>query len=225
MRLVRIGSAVCALVLMMSATSALAEAASPVSDYTRYTGTWVLDKNASDDPAEALAAGRTTGRSGTGGMHGGGMGGGGGRRGGGMGRRGSGMKGGRSGSQADAQRGAQAADLSTRNQLRRQKAMARLEIFTDGRELDITDGLDMTRLLSCDGRAKEVWTENGQAMASARLENGSIIETWSSGKGGGRTLTYTLSPDGNRLTVREERRTRRESDEPRVITLVYDRRE
>ena len=113
-------------------------------------------------------------------------------------------------------------DPGAQAQLRLQKEVSRLEIFTDGLELNITNGLDISRLLFCDGRETTIWTDRGEIKARARWERGSFRETWASGRGRGRTLTYRLSPAGNRLVVTEER-TLPGKDEPVKITLVYDR--
>lgn len=198
------------------------------------TGSWVLNQEASDDPLAILQAaagaggerpggkggrGAPGGRGGPGGMGGGpgGMGssGGGPGRGespdadGGWGRRG-GMP---SAGTADAGFG-----------LRLKQEVARLEIFQQGAELNITDGLDNSRLIVIGGPEATIWTERGEVKARARWEKGQLVEEWlPSGPGAGRTRRYALTGDGRRLVVQEQR-TMPGQDRALTIELVYDRK-
>ncbi len=176
-----------------------------------FSGSWVLNKEASDNIAEVMS--RTGSKRGSGG----GMGG---RRGGGMGGgRGGGMGGGRGGGMGNRQ--APSGDTA-QMQLRRQKEISRLDIFTDGNELNITNGLDISRLLYCDGREVTIWTAQGETLAHAAWADGRITETWSHGKQPARSFTYSLSEDGNRLTVVEQR-TPPHGGQPITLRMVYDR--
>lgn len=181
-----------------------------------FSGSWVLNRKASDDVGTLMGQARAErpqgGRGGSGGGRPG-MGGGG-RRGGGQ------MAGGDVPRGQDGSGGGGNPEAQAR--LRLQKEVSRLEIFTDGLELNITNGLDISRLLFCDGRETTIWTDRGEIKARARWERGSFRETWASSQGRGRTVTYRLSPDGNQLVVTEER-TLPGKDESVMITLVYDR--
>ncbi len=196
----------------------------PGSGVIAFTGYWVLDKGASDDISKLISRPQNRSQGSMGGSHDGGRGGGmrgGGMRGGGM--RGGGRMGGGGGKGQGQQRpgGSPTAD-SAQKKLRMQKQIANLNIFSDGNELDITDGLDMTRLLYCDGRQVNIWTERGETKARAKWQNGKLVETWSGKKSPRRTMTYTLSDDGTRLVVLDKRL--RPGQEGGVtLRLVYDR--
>jgi len=222
MKTIRLMALTLGLSLVMG-TAATAADADPAPDYTRFSGVWVLDKDASDDPAQAMAAGRADRGEPPSGMRGGGMGGGmRGGMGGGMRGGGGGMSGGRRGGAPGERSGDR--PVVRQSPERMQKAIARLEIFLDEGELDITDGLDRTRLLSCDGKPKEILTEGGGLEASAKLEDGRIIETWAGKRGPGRTIIYSLEGDGTRLVV-TEKRSRPGSDSMVTVRLVYTRQE
>ncbi len=196
----------------------------PQDPVTAYCGTWILDKSASDDitrrlPGQSSRPDRGASESASGSEPRGGRGRGGGRMGGGG--KGAGSRGAGSRGAAPGMDRAPDGD-SAQRKLRLQKRASRLEIFTDGGELDITDGLDMTRLLYCDGRTVTIWTESGEVKANARWQSGRITETWSGGRGSGRTIIYELSEDGSTLMVTERRP--RPGDQPdATLHLVYRR--
>ncbi len=177
------------------------------------SGTWVLNVRASDDPATVMrqaggGRGQSGGSSQMGGMKGGrgGGGGGGGGRG--------GMGGGHEGRSAqDPAAGRAGAQIMQRLQ--------KLVIFHEGDELDITDGLDISRLLRTDGRPTTVWTERGQVKATATWQNNHLEVHWRGG-GADRTSRYSISADGSQFTALEEI-VRPGQDKGVVLRLVYDR--
>lgn len=193
---------------------------SPVlaADHPDLSGDWVLDREASDDPRTVLRPPRDSG------MGGGGMGGGGTGRGGmgrgGMGRGGmgrGGMGGGRPSGEMPTNRGGEdggpAAGLA--------KRIGKLTIFHAGDEIDLTDGLEISRLLRTDGKPAKVWTERGQVEATASWQGESLVVNW---RGGGvdRTSRFTLSGDGSRLEVLEEI-VRPGGEDKSTLKLVYNR--
>ena len=168
---------------------------------------------------------RPGGMGGPGGMQGGmeggmGRGMGGGRGGPGMGDSPGGMGGG------GRQGGGQAAGTADMNLgLRLKQEISELEIFQQGAELNITDGLDISRLIVIGGGEAIIWTERGEVKASARWENGTLVEKWQpSGRGAGRTRRYALTEDGRQLIVQEERSGVPGQERPFTVRLVYDRR-
>jgi hypothetical protein len=191
------------------------------------TGQWVLNKGQSQDllatMKSAMGAGGRSGGKG-GGMGGGGRGGGGGGRGGGMGGggRGGGMSGGgqRTG-------GADSGDMAKMQEraLRLQKEYSRLEIFHDGMELNITNGLDISQLHFTDGRETTIWTERGEMKARTGWEGAGLCIRTSAPKGDkqgpGRMRTFSLSEDGAQLILVEERPLPGKK-EPVKVRMVYD---
>jgi hypothetical protein len=180
------------------------------------SGIWILDKEASDDPATILAQSRGQGRGqggGGGGMKGGGGGGGGG------GRRGGG--GGRSTAMSDDENPAverQGADMA----VRLQKRIERMEIASGGGEFTVTDGLDITRMMHTDGRQETVWTERGEARASARWQGQAMEITWAGGRGQERTTRFESAADGSQLVVLEQV-PQPGGGKPVTLRLVYRR--
>lgn len=181
------------------------------------SGVWILDKDASDDPATILSQSRGQGRGqgsggGGGGMKGGGMGGGGGG-----GRRGGG--GGRSAMTEDSTPAdRQGADMA----VRLQKRIERMEIASGGGEFTVTDGLDITRMLHTDGREETVWTERGEARASARWQGQAMEITWAGGRGQSRTTRFESAADGSQLVVLEQV-PQPGGGKPVTLRLVYRR--
>lgn len=201
-----------ALTLTLGAVAVPGTAAAQESDHPDLSGVWLLNADRSDDPAQVMrqAMGGERPQGGRGGMGGGGvMGGGGGMRGGG----GRGQEGGPE--NPDQARGGEEA----------RRRHARLEIFHEGAELNVTDGLDITRLLHTDGRQDKIWTERGEVAATARWAGPVLNVSWKSPRDKNATLrTYELSEDGRTLTVTDERPLPGQDKSVR-IRLVYDRQD
>lgn len=180
------------------------------------TGKWVLNKKMSDDFAEVMKEAKGGGqeRPEGGGGRGGGKGGGGGGRGGGG--RGGGGRGGN---------GDQNPDRQTQDQERLNRALeeySRLEIFHDGIELNVTNGLDITRLLYTDGREMSIWTQRGEAKATATWQDQMLMVEWKSDQDKlSRLRKYTLSDEGQKLTLLETLHPPGQ-DKAIDITMVYD---
>ncbi len=104
---------------------------------------------------------------------------------------------------------------------RMRQRLARLEIFTGGGEFGLTDGLDIPRLLHTDGRTETIWTDQGEARATANWRDGALEVAWT-GPGAPLLSRYRLSPDGTQLLVLEQF-TPPGGKEPVVVRLVYDR--
>lgn len=190
-------------------------------DPPNLTGKWILNQKLSDDFAEVMkeAGGGGQERPQGGGGRGGGGGKGGGGRGGG-GRGGGGRGGGSRGGGDD-----QNADRQTQDQERLNRALeeySRLEIFHDGIELNVTNGLDITRLLYTDGREMTIWTQRGEAKATATWQDQMLMVTWKSGQESlSRVRKYTLSDEGQKLTLLETMHPPGQ-DQTIEITMVYD---
>jgi len=193
-------------------------AAQAQDDSPNLTGNWVLNEKESDDFAEVMreAMGGSQGRGG-GGMQGGGKGGG---RGGG---RGGGGGGGRGGGMGDSEQDPGKAAKTQQRLTRAREEYSRLEIFHDGIELNVTNGLDITRLLFTDGRQMNIWTQQGEAKATATWQKQTLIVEWKTRQDTmNRIRYYTLSDGGQQLTMTESRRLPGK-DKPVKITMVYDR--
>ncbi len=103
------------------------------------------------------------------------------------------------------------------------KRQAILDIFHEGNELNITDGLDITRLLHTDGLAHPVWTEMGQATAVATWKGDILEVTWQNERQPEpRIRRYQIIDDGARLQITEKLRLP-DQRKPATIKLVYDR--
>ncbi|MBU8871752.1 MAG: hypothetical protein KOO60_12875 [Gemmatimonadales bacterium] len=188
-----------------------------------FNGQWILNKGQSQDLTAIMRqamGGQRGGKSGgrSGGMSGGG---GGGRRGGGM----SGGMGGQSGGQRPGGSDGDMAKMQERA-LRMQKEYSRLEIFHEGPEVNLTNGLDISQLHFTDGRQSSIWTERGEMKARTTWKNGSLLIRTSGPNGrngdGGRSRTFNLSEDGYQLILIEERPLPGKK-EPIKIRMVYDR--
>lgn len=198
-------------------------ASTPLADFN---GIWVLNPDQSQDLDAVLRQAMGSSRGPGAGRPGGGMNPGmGGGRGGGM--RGGGMAGrGRSGgpgTQFGDSGSAATQDRMAQNRLRMQKEYSRVEIFLEGPELNVTNGLDIMQLYFLDGRQTSVWTERGEVTAQSEARDGKlIIRTRGRGPGDGRTLTYSLSEDARQLFLVEERLLPGQ-EKPITIRMVYDR--
>ncbi len=174
-----------------------------------FSGTWLLNQDLSDQiQSPSPRSGGPQGDSRGGGGRGGGGGGGG---------RGGGMKQGRQNQQPPAQ--------DQNKILRLKQEISRLEIFHEAAELNITSGQDITRLFYTDGRTTSLLTERGQAAATATWQARTLIIQWQNDQGGpGRSQSFELSDDGQRLTVTEHHPLPA-GDKPRKMNLVYDKQE
>lgn len=100
---------------------------------------------------------------------------------------------------------------------------ARLEIFQDGTEVDVTNGLDITQLFYSDGSPTSIWTPRGMVQAHARWVADTLVVDWQNPQDtAGRVRRYQISADGRTLAITEERRLPGRED-PVVVHLVYDK--
>ena len=178
------------------------------------TGNWILNVKASDDMAAVMreAMGSEPG------MGGDGRGGRGGGKGGDMGGRHGGNGRGMNGSGGDQDRTVKA----RQKMARLQEEYSRLEIFHDGIELNVTNGLDISRFLFTDGRKMNIWTQQGEANATASWRERTLVVTWKTGQDTmSRIRNYALSGDGRQLIVTENRRLPGQGKTVK-ITMVYD---
>ena len=178
------------------------------------TGNWILNEKASNDMAavmrEAMGGGQSMGGGGKGG--GGGHGGG---RGGGHG----GNKGGGTGNSGDDQARQEKAQQRL---IRVQEEYSRMEIFHDGIELNVTNGLDISRLLFTDGRRMNIWTQQGEANATAHWQGRTLIVEWKTSQDTmSRIRNYTVSETGYQMIMTETRRLPGQ-DKTVKIRMVYD---
>jgi hypothetical protein len=181
-------------------------------DQTRpdLSGTWSFNQDKSDDIAAIMRKARGGSPPG-GGRHPGGRGGGG--RGGGM----------NPGNRAPAgERNPDQEELKQRA-LQARREYQHFQIFQEGDEFDLTNGLDITQSYFTDGRDIKVWTQQGETLATASWQGPVLMMRWQpSEQAPGRTRRFQLSEDGNTLTVTEERQLPGQ-DQPVKIRLVYDR--
>jgi len=191
------------LTLFLLLISAPLGMAREVSEHPNFTGNWTLNKNLSDDIHQVMmkAMGSENRRGGGGGNGSGGMGSRG-RSGGRGGGRGGGMGGGMGGRPGSGQSGPNPQARKRSEEMKQQHS--RLEIFQDGIELNITNGLDITHLLHTDGRTENIWTQRGQATATANWQAHTLVVRWETRQeAGGRTRTFQLNEAGTRMTVKE----------------------
>ncbi len=211
------GIALTASLLIVSAAWAQADAVSDtlaidISHDTQpnLTGNWILNEKASDDMAAVMREAMGGGQS----MGGGGKGGGGGRGGG----RGGGKGGGTGNSGEDAARQAKA----QQRLIRVQEEYSRIKIFHDGIELNVTNGLDISRLLFTDGRSMNIWTQQGEANATAHWQGRTLIVEWKTNQDTmSRIRNYTVSETGYQMIMTETRRLPGQ-DKTVKIRMVYD---
>lgn len=183
------------------------------------TGNWVLNVKASDDMAAVMREAMGGGQS----MGGGGKGGGGGGRGGGMGGgRGGGGQGGQGGGMGNSGDDEARSVKAQQRLIRFQEEYSRMEIFHDGIELNVTNGLDISRLLFTDGRRMNIWTQQGEATATAHWQDRTLVVEWKTGQDTmSRIRYYTLPETGYQLTMTESRRLPGQ-DKTVKIRMVYD---
>jgi hypothetical protein len=199
-------------------------AAAPATAHPDFSGHWKLDPKASDDPARM--GGGPGGPGGPGGRPGGGPGGG---RGGGPGggRGGSGpaldpnqgrMPGeGFDGSEGEAGKRAEAAGRQAAREF------GLLEIFHEGDEFDLTDGMQISRMLRIGGEPTEVFTPRGSVKAAAAWEGDALVVTERDPQGQvRRTRQFRITGDRSTLTVKEIRQLPGKEGNA-VMSLVYRR--
>ncbi len=187
-------------------------AAAPTADHGDLSGVWILNEKASDDPAAVMRRNREQGGMGRGGM---------GRRGGRGDRQGMGGDERPDALQGRGQFGSSEGGGQDRDRTM-QRRIARLAIFSDGPEFDVTDGLDITRVLHTDGRTETVWTEHGEQQATAAWMDGVLEVRWQGRRGPGRVTRYALEGDGAQLVVLEQVQMPGSKDAV-TLRLVYDR--
>ena len=178
------------------------------------TGNWILNEKASDDMAAVMQEAMGGGQS----MGGGGKDGGGGRGGGRGGGHGGGKDAGTGNSGDDQARQAKA----QQRLIRIQEEYSRMEVFHDGIELNVTNGLDISRLLFTDGRSMNIWTQQGEANATAHWQGRTLIVEWKTSQDTmSRIRHYTVSETGFQLIMTETRLLPGQ-DKTVKIRMVYD---
>jgi len=148
------------------------------------SGTWKLDRERSDDPAQKLREGGGPSRRGSGG--------GGGSRG----RRGGGSFGGHHGRPTDEGGENGRADFSEDP-----RAFDLLSIVHHDPALKITDGLGREHVLYTDGRKIEEERSAGTMKIRAKWKDGRVVVATTPEHGAKITETYAVTADGSSLTV------------------------
>ncbi|HEX9304171.1 MAG TPA: hypothetical protein VGA31_06945 [Thermoanaerobaculia bacterium] len=148
------------------------------------SGTWKLDRDRSDDPAEKLREGGGSSRRGSGG--GGGF----------RGRRGGGGFGGHHGRSTDEGEQNGGTDF-----LQDSRAFDLLSIVHRDPELRITDGLGREHVLYTDGRRVDEERSSGTTKIRAKWKDGRVVVATTPEHGAKITETYAGTADGSSLTV------------------------
>jgi len=144
------------------------------------SGTWKLDRDRSDDPAEKFReGGGSSGRGSGGGFRG---------------RRGGGGFGGRHGRSSEA--GEESSDS-----FQDPRAFELLSIVHHDPELKITDGLGREHLLYTDGRKIEEERSAGTMKIRAKWKDGRVVVSTTPEHGPKITETYAVTADGSSMTV------------------------
>jgi hypothetical protein len=148
------------------------------------SGTWKLDRERSDDPAQKLREGGGSSRRGSGG--GGGF----------RGRRGGGGFGGHHGRPTDEGEENGATDSS-----QDPRAFDLLSIVHHDPELKITDGLGREHVLYTDGRKIEEERSAGTMKIRAKWKDGRVVVATTPEHGAKITETYAVTADRSSMTV------------------------
>jgi len=191
---------------VISSAQEAADKTVPVIEVTKptFNGTWIRNPDFSDDPAAVMArrGGLDSGMKGVG-----------------MGRSSIGRGGSRSAGTmpdgiSDTPPGKKRPDMM--------RGHERLEIFHESEEFSVTDAMDIMQTVYTDGRRTERWTPLGQMFDTATPTGNGIMVRSEMPDGNSRSVTYTLSDTGDRLTVVH---TFKPPKSDRVVTLkmVYDR--
>jgi hypothetical protein len=180
------------------------------------SGTWKLDKEASDDPSKVMREFRSPEGGRSGGGRGGGMGGGGGT---GMGHgRGYGGGGGGGGSWRGRRGGS--SDEGGPDMTEWFSALETLQITDREPTLTITDAHGRERVLYTDGRkSREEHSHGGTTTVRASWKDGHIQVVSTPETGPKVTETYAVAADGSQLTVTTTIEGRRS---PITIQRIYD---
>ena len=103
------------------------------------------------------------------------------------------------------------------------RKVARITIFQEGLEFNVTDGQDISHLLFTDGREMTIWTDRGQATAFAAWNGPVLVTRWRMGKDQPENIRrFSLDAATDRLIVTDTF-TRPDSDKPTTRTMTYDR--
>jgi hypothetical protein len=148
------------------------------------SGTWKLDRERSDDPAQKLREGRDPSRRGSGG--GGGF----------RGRRGGGGFGGHHGRPTD-----EGEENGGTDFFEDSRAFDLLAIVHRDPELRITDGLGREHVLYTDGRRVDEERSSGTTKIRAKWKDGRVVVATTPEHGAKITETYAVTADGFSLTV------------------------
>jgi hypothetical protein len=147
------------------------------------SGTWKLDRERSEDPAQKLREGRGPSRRGSGG-------------GGFRGRRDGGGFGGHHGRPTDEGEGNGGTDF-----FQDSRAFDLLAIVHRDPELRITDGLGREHVLYTDGRRVDEERSSGTTKIRAKWKDGRVVVATTPEHGAKITETYAVTADGSSLTV------------------------
>lgn len=185
--------------------------AAPARPRPNLSGTWVLDTRASDDPARVPGSGQGQGGDPMGG----------GSRGPAIDPNSGRVPGeGFDGAENPANEKAEAAGRQAAREF------SVLEIFHDGDEFDLTDGMEISRMLRIGGELTNVFTPHGVVKATAAWESDALVVTESDAQGQvWRSHHFLLSAGGNTLTVRQIRQQPGKKGGTDALTLVYRRQE
>jgi hypothetical protein len=207
------------------ATPDTVKPAAPPRALPNLSGSWRLDPKASDDPSRVPGGGQGQGQGqgqgkGQGQGQGGGPGGGGGRGPALDPNQGRVPGEGFDGSEDPANEKAQAAGRQAAREF------SELEIFHDGDEFDLTDGMEISRMLRIGGQPTDVFTPHGVVKATAAWENDTLVVTERDAQGQvWRSHHFLISAGGSTLTVRQIRQQPGKKAGADALTLVYRRQE
>ncbi len=102
-----------------------------------------------------------------------------------------------------------------------EQEISRLEIFQTDGELNVTDGMDISYVVTTDGKENKIWTRRGEAKATANWTDTTlVVETKVGKQKQGQVRHFSLSEDGSELTVLLKRPKGPEGD-TKTIKLIY----